>query len=61
MVKRAGGRCGVAHALDHVGLEIYPTLGALARGCEKNGFGVMGGPLYPTEMLRAGIRMQAPF
>lgn len=42
MVKRAGGRCGVAHALGHVSVELYPSLGAMARGCEKAGFGVMG-------------------
>ncbi|HYO59607.1 glycosyltransferase family 2 protein [Archangium sp.] len=42
MVKRAGGRCGVAHALGHVSVELYPSVGAMARGCEKSGFGVMG-------------------
>ncbi|WNG33744.1 glycosyltransferase [Archangium violaceum] len=42
MVKRAGGRCGVAHALGHVSVELYPSLSAMARGCEKSGFGVMG-------------------
>jgi hypothetical protein len=42
MVKRAGGRCGVAHALGHVSVELYPSLRAMARGCEKSGFGVMG-------------------
>jgi Glycosyl transferase family 21 len=42
MVKRAGGRCGVAHALEHVSVELYPSVRAMARGCEKSGFGVMG-------------------
>ncbi|MCY1081355.1 glycosyltransferase [Archangium lansingense] len=42
MVKRAGGRCGVAHALDRVSVELYPSMRAMARGCEKSGFGVLG-------------------
>ncbi|HEX8438634.1 glycosyltransferase family 2 protein [Archangium sp.] len=42
MAKRAGGRCGVAHALEHVSVELYPSLGAMARGSEKNGYAVMG-------------------
>lgn len=42
LVKQSGARCGVAHALDHVSLSLYPTLRAFLRGSEKNGYAVMG-------------------
>lgn len=42
MVKLHGGRSAVALAADRIGLRFYPTLGAMARGIEKNGFAVAG-------------------
>jgi hypothetical protein len=42
MVKQHGGRSGVALAVDRIGLTFYPTLRAMARGIEKNGFAVAG-------------------
>jgi glycosyltransferase involved in cell wall biosynthesis len=43
MLKRAGASCGVYLAKDDATLDFYPTLGALARGFEKNAYAGLGG------------------
>ena len=42
LLKAWGARCAVLDGVGSLSVEFYPSLGALFRGAEKNGFAVMG-------------------
>ncbi len=42
LLKAAGARCALLDGVGSASVEFYPSLGALFRGAEKNGFAVMG-------------------
>lgn len=42
LLKAAGARCAVLNGVGSLSVEFYPSLWALFRGAEKNGFAVMG-------------------
>jgi len=42
IIKRAGGRCAVARALDHVSLRFYASLDEVKHSMEKGGFAIIG-------------------
>lgn len=42
MMKRGGARCSVVNAVGMIRLGFYESVAAMARGCEKAGFAVLG-------------------
>lgn len=46
LMKDSGARCGLASGRDMVSVEWYGTVGALARGLEKNSFVMLGCSLW---------------
>jgi hypothetical protein len=64
MMKRAGARCSVVNARGMIRLKFYESLGAMARGCEKAGFAVLGrfshARLVAVTLLYLGVEL-SPF
>lgn len=55
MIKRAGGRCGIAEGGGRVALQFYGSLGEMARGLEKNAFAFVGGYRFRRLLLAMGL------
>ena len=53
LLKRSGARCGVAVGAGLVELEWYPSLGAMARGLEKNVYPALGCRLWMVALASA--------
>lgn len=55
LARRGGGRAALALAGEDVSVEWYPSLGAMARGLEKNLFGVIGHYRLPRALARTAL------
>jgi hypothetical protein len=64
MMKRAGARCSVVNARGMIALTFYVSVAAMARGCEKAGFAVVGrfshASLIAATLVYLGLEL-APF
>ncbi len=64
MMKRGGARCSVVNARGMIRLTFYESIAAMARGCEKAGFAVIGrfshARLVASMLLYLGLEL-SPF
>jgi hypothetical protein len=42
LMKRSGARCSLVNAVGEIGIQAYPSVGAMVRALEKNNFAIVG-------------------